>query len=222
MVSFKNTNKLVPDMAQVLDEKLLQATRDLDVLFAFFYHPLRTAGYDLISLVTRGRILDVGCGAGGLIRRLQNYNSNAGANGSVYGVDVNPHHARIAHAQTKGKVIIADAVILPFPDRFLDLVISITLFTNVLSDKEYKPIQTKPWSAYTSFSEIKERRILQEAFRVLKKGCLYLMFQEPRFMDNNSYLESFLEFGFQVIYPKALKPIYRNGFRDGVYILRKE
>lgn len=87
------------------------------------------------------RILDIGCGTGGMTRMLQQY-------GRVTGIDTSNY--ALSHAKDRGLCVQhASANRLPFPNRRFDMV----TFFDVLYHKK-----------------IHEKRALHEAFRVLKKN----------------------------------------------------
>lgn len=70
---------------------------------------------DLIDEVPRGRILDVGCGNGEIIRYLQK-------RGEIIGLDIN--FESLQHASKHGQTVLGDGRSLPFCDGQFDVVIS--------------------------------------------------------------------------------------------------
>lgn len=70
---------------------------------------------------THGRLLDLGCGEGALLQRI---------NGETVGADLNPE--RLVHAAEKGlPVTLADGCALPFTDDTFDTVISMEVLEHV-------------------------------------------------------------------------------------------
>lgn len=91
-----------------------------------------------------GRILEVGCAAGGVLRRLE----EAGASPDrLFGVDVRLDRL----AQGKGSLVGADGAALPFPDAAFDVVVLFTVLSSIADDGV-------------------ARRLAQEVDRVLKPG----------------------------------------------------
>ena len=98
--------------------------------------------------INRGplRILDAGCGPGGMLAHLKRF-------GSTYGVDYHPR--AIAHAQTRAPVARASIEQLPFADSLFDLITSFdVLYHRAVVD---------------------DTRALCEFFRALKPGGLLLI-----------------------------------------------
>ncbi len=102
-----------------------------------------------ITTLGKLRILDVGCGEGGPLRRLLDYGAEPHL---MVGVDLIEEHLK--KAQTANPSIpctCADAVALPFLDETFDLVTQFTVFTSVL-EPSYR------------------QAIAQEMLRVLRPG----------------------------------------------------
>jgi SAM-dependent methyltransferase len=73
------------------------------------------------------KVLDVGCGKG-----YQLYDLTLAAPGiEVYGIDVSDYAIANAKEELKGRLQVGNANALPYPDKFFDLVISITTLHNL-------------------------------------------------------------------------------------------
>jgi len=70
---------------------------------------------ELMDEVPRGRILDVGCGYGGMIEYLQK-------RGEIIGLDVS--FERLQQASKRGQTVLGDSRCLPFCDGQFDVVVS--------------------------------------------------------------------------------------------------
>lgn len=96
---------------------------------------LREAG---IASLAELRILDVGCGTGGTVRRLLDYGAERRR---VVGVDLLANHIRQAKATDSClNYLCADAMALPFADETFDLVSQFTLFATVLDPDSRRAI----------------------------------------------------------------------------------
>ena len=73
---------------------------------------------DLIRLHGYGRMLDVGCGDGGLVKALVARGADA------HGVDLSERAIARGRPRLTGRLYVADAAALPFPDSSFDLVVS--------------------------------------------------------------------------------------------------
>ena len=105
---------------------------------------LASAGFHPLSDV---RILDVGCGDGGMLRQFLQW---GGAVENLAGIELRPDAVRRArHLSPNFDIREGSATLLPWPDRSFDLVCQHTVFTSVLA------------------SEMK-RRIASEMTRVLR------------------------------------------------------
>ena len=79
------------------------------------------------------RILDVGCGAGGTLRRLLDFGAEPE---NCFGIDLVPKHVEVARRVHPNFTFVeGSAAHLPFPDEEFDLVHQATVFTSVLDPK---------------------------------------------------------------------------------------
>src|SRR5438105_1424377 len=84
----------------------------------------------LLPLAGR-RVLDVGCGSGGLLRLLQ----ELGGQASFVGVDLGPERLIAARALAPHHAFaIADGAALPLPNASCDLVCQSTVFSSILDE----------------------------------------------------------------------------------------
>ena len=89
------------------------------------------------------RILDVGCGSGGWLRRFLSYGAIPE---HLYGIDLLPD--RIARAQALHPnihFICGNATSLPFPDTTFDLVVTLTMFSSILDFSLQQSIACEMW-----------------------------------------------------------------------------
>ncbi len=89
------------------------------------------------------KILDVGCGSGGLLRRFLEYGS---LQANLAGIDLMEH--RIEQAQYLHPAIdwrVGSAHQLPYPDATFDLVMSFVLFSSILSEPLRHEIADEMW-----------------------------------------------------------------------------
>jgi ubiquinone/menaquinone biosynthesis C-methylase UbiE len=97
----------------------------LELLVRFF----RQAG--LISL-TQKKILDVGCGSGGALRRFVDFGAEPE---NCFGIDARSESLVLARQFNPGITFLeANAARLPFGDREFDFVMQSTVFTSILDD----------------------------------------------------------------------------------------
>ncbi|MEZ5988526.1 MAG: class I SAM-dependent methyltransferase [Planctomycetota bacterium] len=121
----------------------------------FWFRGRRAIFFDLLDRLLRGRedldVLEIGCGAGGLLRRLARY-------GRVKGLELSPDLSRMARERSGQPTFCADAYEVPLPDASQDLV---CLFDTI----EHIP---------------DEARALAEIRRVLRPGGL-VFFSVPAY-----------------------------------------
>ena len=96
----------------------------------------------LLSVVRKGKILDVGCGFGRILELLKD-------RGEVYGIDIDRYQVELARSNGLN-AIVADARDNPFPNEYFDYVL---IVNNTLGNIQLGKI-----------------RVLKEAYRVLKRG----------------------------------------------------
>jgi len=90
---------------------------------------LRAAG--MLPLTGR-RVLDVGCGDGGVLRDLLRYGARAE---DLHGVDLLPERVERARDLTPGaRIEVGDAQALPYEDAGFDLVLGFTLLSSVVDE----------------------------------------------------------------------------------------
>jgi SAM-dependent methyltransferase len=88
------------------------------------------ARHGLLGRLDQARVLDVGCGAGGLLLDLLRYGARPE---HLAGVDLLPARLEQARARLPGADLRqTDAVALPYPDATFDLVCQMTLLSSVL------------------------------------------------------------------------------------------
>ena len=75
------------------------------------------------------RILDVGCGKGFLLFDFLKVRPDA----EVYGIDISEYAIENAKKEIQGRLKVGNAVDLPWPDNYFDLVISINTFHNLFN-----------------------------------------------------------------------------------------
>jgi SAM-dependent methyltransferase len=78
------------------------------------------------------RILDAGCGTGGLIRRLQPLNPGW----DWTGVDLHPEACRLARERTKAEIRQGDLTRLPFAEATFDAVVSADVLYHIADDTQ--------------------------------------------------------------------------------------
>jgi ubiquinone/menaquinone biosynthesis C-methylase UbiE len=95
------------------------------------------------------RILDAGCGGGGVLASLSEWGAESR---NLYGVELLPQRAAAAHACHPAlQILQGNAAIQAFPDRCFDLVLFYTVFSSVLDPGM-------------------QRQMADETMRVLKPG----------------------------------------------------
>lgn len=114
----------------------------------FWFQGRRTIFFDLIEHVMSGepedpnrRVLEVGCGAGGMLGPLSRY-------GAVTGVDISHEYTQFCATRGHGNVVTGSGYDLPFQDDSFDMVALFDVIEHISDDI----------------------RVLQEVRRVLKPG----------------------------------------------------
>ena len=92
-----------------------------------FWQPVVPAFIERYGLEPGQRVLDVGCAKGFLLFELQ----QAVPGLEVVGVDISPYAVDHGKAEVRSRLAVADAVALPFPNDYFDLVISLTTVHNL-------------------------------------------------------------------------------------------
>jgi len=112
------------------------------------------AGAGVLPLTGR-RVLDVGCGDGGVLRDLLRYGARAA---DLHGVDLLPERVERARELTPGaRIEVGDAQALPYEDAGFDLVLGFTLLSSVVDEGA-------------------RRRVAAEMARVTKPGGLVVVY----------------------------------------------
>lgn len=91
---------------------------------------LRSAGY---ASLEGTRILELGCGAGGVLLELLGYGASVER---LHGVDLLPERVSAAHEKLPHlPLAVADGRRLPYPNGSFDLVLAFTVFTSILDER---------------------------------------------------------------------------------------
>jgi ubiquinone/menaquinone biosynthesis C-methylase UbiE len=126
----------------------------------FIIHQREKALLDILnkfnfSDIANKKILDIGCGTGGTLRRFIDYGAKPE---NLYGIDLLEDRIEIAKKlHPKINFICGTAENLPYPDEFFDIVMQFTVFTSILD------IQLK-------------KKIASEMLRVLKKDGIIIWY----------------------------------------------
>jgi ubiquinone/menaquinone biosynthesis C-methylase UbiE len=126
----------------------------------FIIHQREKALLDILnkfnySDLTNKKILDIGCGTGGTLRRFIDYGAKPE---NLYGIDLLEDRIEVAkELHPKINFIWGNAENLPYPDEFFDIVMQFTVFTSIL-DTEMK------------------RKIASEMIRVLKNDGMIIWY----------------------------------------------
>jgi len=93
-------------------------------------HLLKKAG---ISSFNKLRLLEIGCGKGGVLLEYLTYGANPD---QLHGIDLLPHRVESAHARLSHlPLACADGRFLPYRRNSFDVVFQYTAFTSILDDK---------------------------------------------------------------------------------------
>lgn len=143
------------------------------------------------------RILDVGCGAGALLRQL----AIAFPGDQLHGVDLSPYYVEVARERLRdvpGASLVAEnAEALPWRDGYFDAVASVYLFHELPRDVR--------------------RTVSREMHRVLKPGGALVIEDSAQYAEANeiaSYLETFGR--------EMHEPYYRGYLRDDLAEVLRE
>ena len=79
------------------------------------------------KLKSGDKILDIGCGKGFMLYDFLNFNPKF----DIYGIDISKYAILNCIKKLKGKLKTGNAVSLPYPDKYFDLVISINTLHNL-------------------------------------------------------------------------------------------
>ena len=111
----------------------------------FWFRGRRKIFFDLLDRELAGendlRILEIGCGAGGMLGPLSRY-------GTVHGMDISHDYMRFCKSRGYERVLTGDGYALPFADDSVDLVALFDVIEHIPDDK----------------------KVLEEVFRVLRPG----------------------------------------------------
>ncbi len=138
-------------------------------------HEYRHKFYDMVDLGNAGRILDVGCGTGGITRDIA-----LSTDGEVFGIDIDLEKMEIAGkvlADVPNAMLIeADAKDLPFEDDYFDLVVFHLVLIHIDD----------------------QQAAVNEMARVVRPGGIVLATLEPDYLTKvdhpeNMFYEHFLE-----------------------------
>ena len=142
---------------------------------------LRAAGY---ASLDDARILELGCGAGGVLLELLAYGASVER---LHGVDLLPERVSAAHkALPHLPLAVADGQCLPYPAGAFDLVLAFTVFTSILDERikqamahdllrvVSKPRGTILWYDYwLNPTNRQTRGVAPAEIRDLFPGCTY-------------------------------------------------
>ena len=152
----------------------------------FWYRAMETSVLDYLNRrrFSGAKILDAGCGNGGLSRKLQPF-------GIVTALDINDTAIRLAKEKGLKKVIKASVERLPFADESFDIVLSL----DVLYHKKVKD----------------DEKALREAKRVLKTGGL-LILRLPAFEILRGHHDVIVETRHRYVIGEVRKKVINAGF----------
>jgi len=113
---------------------------------------LKKHGFDSFE---KRKVLDVGCGTGGVLRRFLDYGAEPE---NLYGIDLLPDRIEVAKKLAPHvNFHVGNAVQLPFESDFFDIVVQFTVFTSILD------------------SDVK-RKVAEEMIRVLKPDGIIIWY----------------------------------------------
>ena len=153
----------------------------------FWYRAMEEQILELMAKqsLTAGKILDAGCGTGGLSAKLKEF-------GQVYAVDINP--VAIKHAKKKGLPHLSRASVdkLPYPANFFETVLCLdVLYHEQVTD---------------------DLKALQELHRVLKPGGQMLL-RLPAFEALRGAHDVVVRTRHRYTVPEVLQKLNQTGFR---------
>jgi SAM-dependent methyltransferase len=89
--------------------------------------PVAKAIIDQYGIKAGDKILDIGCGKGFLLYEISLLVPGV----EIFGIDISEYAIENAKEEIKGRLQIGNAINLPFPDKYFDLVFSITTLHNL-------------------------------------------------------------------------------------------
>lgn len=89
--------------------------------------PMARAMIDHYGLKAGDKVLDIGCGKGFLLYEMSLLEPGL----EIHGIDISPYAIEHAKEEIKGRLQVANANQLPFPDNHFDFVFSITTLHNL-------------------------------------------------------------------------------------------
>jgi ubiquinone/menaquinone biosynthesis C-methylase UbiE len=135
------------------------------------------------SNLAEKKILDVGCGRGGQLRRFLEYGALPT---NLFGIDLIAH--RIEEAQRLGPAInwqVGSAHQLPYPDATFDLVMSFVVFSSILNESLRKGIADEMWrvrkpGGHILFYDFAYSNPRNPAVRGISRKQIQQLFYRPR------------------------------------------
>ena len=150
------------------------------------------------NLTGHVKILDAGCGTGGMLKSIEKY-------GSAIGIDVSNAALAFCKKRAQNKIIQASICHLPFKNETFDIILSLGVVYHKLVKDDYQAIRelfriskkegiviiTNPaynflWSAHDVVTHTKKRYILKEVEKLIKdsgftilKSTYFSMFPFP-------------------------------------------
>jgi len=121
----------------------------------------------------KGRVLDIGCGSGNLLAKLDKYFDSA------FGIDISENLIHIAKEKyPKLNLVVGDANILPYENEYFDMVTS-----------------------HTTFHHLDRAKAVEEVKRVLKPGGIALIIDVV--YDDRKLMRPLTKLLFRTIYSKV-------------------